>query len=542
MNRLLFLFIFLISFSHKSWAVEVDPALVTMCENTNKILGKVGMIVPIYWPYFSPVTPYTGVTHGLLSTTSVITELCDFVIQLSTGNSKSQIFASKQFLNKLTGDRFQEDFNFVDKTFNYMESVYDFDSGERRPGFLESEASNREFNQYVKDTQEYIQSKQMSEYEKRLRNQGYSQDIQQISSLAAQNENLKQALNCPDPSANPKYADLYKSNDIQATQKENESAVEDSKFYKEQLLELGKMMFTGEYQKFSTYQYEVDQMFSQGVYLSDSVGTYTFETYKKNKNYKDSNGHPINDKKVLKREYQIYSVEFHDDLFKNFKKKYEDPWESSVKWAYIKDTSQFGLFAGAGDRVEKSLRKLNYECRESKLMQGYDPNRPDYQITYDKKREDCENNLTMNEEKSKNLLSYYTSNLQTALYKDKKTLAKIWNFESYYLGRHRITTQNKGIGSWTEENAKCSDELSIGDMSILKQKQLSVNNDLKEQIAKNKLKKINRDESRSEQSKKLNEEYNRKSELVNEKTKERMKEQNNSQPITAPRGGIGFSK
>lgn len=538
----LFLILFLTLFSFSGLAVQVDPTLVAMCRNSNKILGKVGAVVPIYWPWISPATPYTGVTYGLMTYSNAIVELCEFIIQLDESNGMQQLFAGKQFLNKITNQKFQEDFDFVDRTFNYAQSIYDFDSGERRKGFLESEASHREFNQYVRDAQRYINSKDKTKADIIYDNRTYERDIETISKLSAEKANVDSALNCPNASKNPKYEELYKSNKIKEAQEENEEAVADSKFFKEQLLEIGKKIFSGKPERVINFKYEVDNLVDLGVTISPETAYYYEETTKKNKNYKDSKGVPLTDKKKIKREYQIYTAEPNSELFKKFKSKYQEDWESAVKWEIFTNTSQFGLFAGANERVEKSFRNLNYECRESKLMKGVSPETNEYNKLYEKKKKNCEENLTINEQKVSNLLSYYTLRLEESLYKDKKTLSKIWNFESLYLGRNRIVDDKKGSTTWMAEKVKCSENLSIADMGLLKQKQISLDNQLREELLKTRIKRNTREEEESKKIKAVNEEYALMVEMVKNKEKQRDKERNVVQQISAPRGGIGIKK
>lgn len=518
----------------------MDPGIIKFCQNFSKISSISSIMMPQFWPAVSPLPPWGGIMMGLTQNTNVVVDLCDFVLAFGEWDESQKIHGSKRFVNDLTGRKFQDDFDMVDKTWNLANSVYDFESGEKRKGALESEQSNRELNDYMRDLNEYTANKQMSEAEKRRANSGYTGEIQQFSSLVAKSANIDDAMNCPDASNNPKYQELYEKN-IAPEAAIRVDAINDQNFYKERLYELGKFMFKGDLANFDRYMADTDRLEVMAVGLEAKESKYEEETSKPGKR-KNSKGHVIPEKKVLIKKYQIYDTKVYDQVFSTYKEKYSDKWKEAVKWEYLSKTTEFGAFAGADERVERTFRNFNYECSEKKIMGNYDVNKPDYDAQYEKKKTQCEESLNVNEKKAENLFQYYAVQYQNSLYKEKKSLAKIWTFESRYLGANRMVSGGNAGAGFKTENVKCENNLEPADMEKLALKQQSVNNELKEMIAKNKIKKNVRESAQKESENKYKAETDRKKKMVDLKASDQKKQDKMNTGLTPSRSGIGGGK
>lgn len=538
MKRLLF---FLIIFKSFLTFAEIDPAIVNMCENVAKTPSLATVMKNIYWPSVTPAPPYGGVVIGLTSDTNVIIDICNFVIGFEEMDTSQKINSSKQFVNTLTARKFQDDFDFVDKTMNIANSVYDFENGERRPGFLANEQSHREFNEYLRDLNEYRMNKQMSEAERKEVDAAYTSQIEMFAKLAQKNANIESAINCPDSSNNPKYSKLYNET-IRPEETIRQFAVQDIEYFKEKLEELGQFMYSGDYGEYKYFYSEIKKIEEMGHYLNVTEGSYTKDTYKPSKTRKDKNGKPIQEKKVLIKKYQIFDVKMHPEIFSSFKEKHAKRWKDAVKWEYLKKSSEFGVLAGADERVENTFRNYTYECSERRLMEGYDQEKPDYAFVFEKKQKNCLDNNNVDEKKIENLFTFYSTEFQNALYKEKKALSKIWTFESRWLGTTRFITKQSDNGNFLTENVKCSDHLTPAEMEKLSLKQEEINNEMKEIIAKNKIKKnLNREEKKKNEQQ-FAKENQRKKSLVDEKNKELKKSEQINGGLIPPRSGIGPKK
>lgn len=514
----------------------MDQGVVDFCRNFSKISGISSVTTPIFWPAVSPVTPFGGIVSGLSQRTNVVIDLCDFVLSFEEWNTSQKINGSKRFLNDLTGRKHQEDFDMFDSTFNLAESVYDFDSGEQRKGGLQGEQAAREMNQYLKDLNVYIANKQMTEAEKKRNDTRYSTEIQQFTDLVVKDANISEATRCPDASSNPKYKELY-DKEIVPEEQILKDASADQDFYREKLYELGQFMFNGDYESFSRFKYDTDRLPIMGTNLEVKKSSYNEETFKPGKRF-DPKGRPIPEKKLIVKNYQIFNAKVYDEVLNSYKSKYNSKWQEAVRLEYLTKSTQYGVFAGASERVEKTFRNFNYECSEKKLMFGFDPNKPTYDIEYEKRKNECEASNTSSEKKEENLFQFYASNFFSSIYKEKKSLAKIWTFESKYLGTTRVVLDNPTSG-FQSENAKCANNLSEADMKKLAVMQKDIQTKYKEIIAKNKIKKNIRKENEKNQRVKEDKEYLRRKELIDNRNKELYKQDRINTGISPPKGGIG---
>jgi hypothetical protein len=509
--------------------------MVTFCENASKFASMTGDLTQTLWPTVSPLPPYGGVVIALTSRTNVVIDICDFVLRFSEWDNQQKIFGTKSFLNDLTGKKFDDDFTFFDDTFNIANSVYDFDNGDRREGALTSAASMRDMSDYQKRVQEYVGKKTGSQADNV--NSSSNAATQEFSNIVAENTTLKSAMNCPDASKNPNYNDIYEK-EIRPQEEKRTDADNDITFYKDRLYELGKAMFDGS-GDVGQYIHAIDDLDTIGIFQNVGEDSYTEETYKPTQR-KDAKGHTIKKQVILTRKYQVFTAGINQEPFTRLQEGYKDKWDSYVKWTFLQNSTQFGVFAGADKRVEKTFRVLSYECSEKKLMGNIDPKRYDYEEQYDKKRKECEENYNSDEKKEANLLQFYFDKYKTALYLKEDATSKIWTLESRYLKVTRVVTQKSG-NNFVKENVKCSEELTVAEMEKLSLKLKDNTIKMREGIFKNKQK----DNIATEQVKKQNsdsiKDYDRKRLIIEQKREEDEKGREVQGSITPVRGGLGTS-
>lgn len=522
----------------KVQAQEIDPAFVSLCKNYTKISEIASTTLPTLFPATSPIPPFTGVVVGMVQRTSVMVDLCEFVNSFSEWNDSQRIWGSKRFINDLTGRKFQDDFDMVDKTWNMANSVYDFENGEKRKGGMESASTQREMNQYMKDLNEYSSKKQMSEAQRKRSEAGYVSEVKRFSDLVAKNANLNEAMNCPDTKNSPNYQELYKQNKIDEEEAIRRDAQRDMDFFKDRLYQMGRFMAKGTFSKLNQFIADTDRLEIMGTTMTLEDSSYKEETYKPGTR-KDKNGHAIPEKVVLTKKFQIFTAKNSPTVFTNYRGKYSDEWQTAVRYEYLQKSTEFGVFAGAGERVERTFRDLNYECTEKKLMGSYSTEKSDYDVEYERRRQKCRAGVEIDQKKAENLFQYYAVQYSNALYREKKAVATIWTFESRYLGKNRMVTNGDPSTGFKTENVKCSEHLQPADMQRLAIKQEQIGTEIQEIIAKNKMQGNARKTIKNEERIKYNKNQARQIKAMEQNAKMRKENDRANMGIAPTRMGIG---
>lgn len=505
------LFLSLLFLPFFSYGAEVDPTVANLCEN----IDKIGTLAQIYEPtmmtVISPVPPYTGLVMGVISKTSVIVDFCNFVNDMQTQDTTSKVFRTKQFTNDLTGRKWDSHFQQAEDTFNFSQSVYDFENNESRKGYLESEQGNRELNDFVKTTQVYVDKNFNGNDADKEAAQINQQEINSFSKLITKRAVINEATTCPSLEDKPNYRKIYEK-EIQPQEKILEKAENDIEFYEQKLNELGPKFL--EFSEQDIYFANLDKLKRAGVGLDVAITKKNEESVKAGKTL-DSNGVPKKKRIAIAREVQTYTVKSEDTLFSNFIEKYSPVWQKWIKLTYLTNTKTYGLFY-AQEKIESELRDFSYECRESDVMAGYE-NYPNYETLLDKRMKNCKENLTIDEKNSENLLDFYIKKYKEALYRKYSSVSKIWTAESLYFGRNRFVSangKNSAATTYQAENIQCSDTLSAIEMKKLNLEQSSTNAELRESILKNKMKQNIMKQDSINQHKKIMKEVSQRNEYV----------------------------
>jgi len=537
MKKLIFIFAFLlINLPQKSSAVNIGGLSVTVsfCQNIQKLGSILNSYTQVQWP----TTGAVGVTVGVLQNESAVMVMCDYIIQLQNMDTTQAIFYSASTLNKLTDNKWKEHLDQADRTWNIANTLYDFENGESRKGTLESASTHRELDEYIKDSRQWA-SKTFNGKDADVRTRMQREnDMNAFSQAAYQRAIIKEMISCPEPTDNKNYANIYK-NKIKPLEGPRDIAQEDYMFFKERLLEMGPR-FMGNETDLKAYVELVEKMENNGVGYKISDTTISETTTKNSKTAKDTNGKPVKEKSTISRPIQVFEARLNDTVFSSFKEKYSEAWKSFVNGKIISNGID-GLLNDPVAKFQKEFVNLNYECSERKIMSGYDINKQDYYLEYDKRRAECEAQVIVDQKKAESLISYYTDKLKESLYSFKSKNAQIWTTESKELKRTRVVT-TASQGSFTQEQVSCAQDLTPAEMDKLMLKQQSVNNDFTEMLAKETMKQNIREEEEAKQLKALNKEYSIMLEMVDRKAEERRREQNTALPMTAPKTGLGIKK
>lgn len=523
-------------YSKKAEAVDLGPFSVTVgfCAQIQKVGAILNSFTIVQWP----VGGFPGITMGMLQNTSVIMDFCNYITQLEQLDTNQAIFFSANYLNTLTGKKWDDHLQQADRTWNLANSVYDFENGETRKGAFESESTYRELNEYMKDTKQWS-SKTFNGRDADVRTRGQREnDMQRFAGAAYRRAIIKEMTSCPEPEDNKNYGNIY-STKIRPQEVIRDEAQEDYMFFKDKLFAMGPKFLDSE-SELEKYINEVEQMETAGIGYEIKELKIKETTTKNSKTKTGSDKKPVKEKKELTRVAQQFTTKINEASFNNFKSKYSDRWKSWIQ-AQVLAAGSYGFLDNPEKRVEDEFRDLNYECNERRLMQGFDSNKPNYDFELDKRKEQCLANVTMDQKKSENLLNYYATQLQNALYKFKNANASIWTTESKELGRTRVITKNN-TGGFQQEEVSCAQSLTPAEMDKLALKQQSVNNELNEIIAKETMKSNMRDEEEAKQKAEANKESSIRKTMIDKKSSEQRNQDKMNTGVVPGRTGIGGGK
>lgn len=533
---LIYISAFMLSLLHlaEAKAVDLGPLSVTtgFCQQVDKVGAIVNSFTIVQWP----VGGFPGITMGMLSNTSVVVDFCNFITQLETLDTTQAIFAAANYGNTLTGKKWDDHLQQADRTFNILNSTYDFENGTTRQGAFESASTYRELNDYIKDSYKWS-NKTFNGREAELKTRGQREaDMNKLAGLAFQRSFMKEMINCPEPQDNKNYSEIYQKS-IVPQEKRKSEAEEDFLFYKDKLLSMGPRFLDNE-DDMKQYIEDVEKMENIGIGYEVKPKEIKVSTTKADPKKKDASGKPVQNTHTLTRKYQDWTVKVHDRTFDDFNMKYRDRWSGFVTQKIA--SSSFGLLDNAKGRAEDEFMDLSYECNQRKLMEGYDPTKGNYDFELEKRQTECKNNIQMNEKKVASLLTYYVDKMQDRLYNVKAANALIWTIESREMGRSRVVTPGQVAGeNFQQEQIKCSETLTPAEMDKLGLKQQSINNELNELLLKETQKQTQLKETELQAQSEYMKEFNIRRDSMEKKQAEAEKERQVSPSIIPPRGGFG---
>lgn len=536
---LIFLFCF------KAYATEVgevDPAIAGVCHNISLLANIASQYTPTYQIAVSPAPPYTGIVVGLTQRTNVMVDFCNFVNDFQTLGTQGKVRLSKNMLNDLTANKWKEHSDQFDRTWDLADSAYDFESGERREGYLGSAQADRDLNDYVKETRGYVDRSFNSEDAQSDSAKNRQIDLAEIAKNARDGAILKEATQCPDAENNPNYRNIY-DKDIRPQVKIRDADTENAAYFKEKLIQIGTK-FLNNVGEMDEYFNDVYALESRGITFDVQILKRTDTSVVPSKTRKNADGTPKQNPKELSRIYQKFTAKIFDNMFTNFSQKWNGKWQDWIRYTYLTKTSIYGLL-GAQERIEAEFRDLSAECRESILMAGMTPDQANYELEYDKRNERCKNSTEVDQKKSENLLQYYATQYQNALYRKQQATAKIWSVESEILRINRFISKNNNtdVSSFREEDIKCTQTLEPSEMKLLAVKQRNVLVKSKEIIAKNMMKKTIRMQEKQRSQKEYSKDIAERAKFTQKKMNDEQRARENTGTVVSPiRGTPGANK
>ena len=438
--------------------------------------------LPKIWKEVTPVTPFVGIVTGLTQHESILFKVCNVLIQMDQVGFGKSILNTGRFLNELTGNEFDAEYQLFDKFHNLANSVYDFDKGNTRKGALENAQNHRKLVELADQSVKY--------YNTRANQNGAEQGLetkverraklQEIARLSYQRAILKEATSCPAPQGNVDFQKKY-TNYVPRRKAQINNSEQEIQYYHQQMLRMG-VEFNGEVDEMQDYTNKLNQLVSNSVRYRTRKGIYEQENSEITDRV-DRQGKPIRKMKKIKRRVNNFNVFIDQQVVNNFRKLYVDKWESWVtSQLFVAGTT--GLLDGKKGRIESKFKHYSFECSEVRLSQQISPNdksSPIYRSNLNKAREKCMDQLKIRSNQAKNLLDEYINRLVQALSTKYRNQAEIWNFEATELGYNRVvsSTESENL-SFQETEVSCSETLSIAETRQLRMKSSSVNLSLKE--------------------------------------------------------------
>lgn len=530
MRTIVFFLLFLVSFN--AHAVNLGPFKLTVpfCERVQNISQILNSYTNVQWP----VTGVPGVAWGLVQNTSVVLDMCQYIIQLEQLDNQRAIFFTANYLNTLTERKWNDHIQQMNRTWDLANTVYDFEGGQFRPGALKSKQTHRTINDFYKETYKYY-NKNINGKDVELKTQGERQrDLNSFARLSYRRAILQDALNCPGGNkmnGNKDYEKILKT-EIQPREDKKLDAQDNYTFFRQKLLQMGPK-FSNTQEELDIFIKEMDKLMTAGVEYEIKTQYKTEATTRPGTMGKDGVvSAPKKDN--IRRPVQSFDVKTFPELFEKFKQTYVPKW---TEWVTIQVVSRGsrGLLVDPRGRIEDEFRDLRFECSPQKLMRGIPTSRADYQKLREERVERCKVEAQMNQKEAENLLGYYVDQFRISLTEYKKMNAYIWTQESIHLGTTRAVSQNSNEG-FTQEQVTCAEKMSPAEMQKLGLKQQQVEAELAEQQAIELKKQTTMMQMAKEQDAQYVDEMNKRREFAETLNKENQHQLNNPLPMTGIKG------
>jgi hypothetical protein len=461
------------STSVESDAFELGPFDVTidLCKNVQLISSVVNA-----WSQAAfPVTGQPGFAVMIVQRTSPLLDLCDFVIQLKTADTTEAIFLTADKLNQITEEKWDDYLKLTKKTYQLANSVYDFNSGQKREGTLDAVQLAQDVGEFQRMVTDLGTGNNPQAVKQR---QNYDQEVAELANVAHQRAILKEGTTCPEPAANtPDYYDIV-DKQITPKQKIVQTTENDLNFLRYQLIDMGPR-FLHDLDSIRKYHDDVQNLMALGVSYKITEKAKQSKTVKPTgKSLEDGTAEKKTEN--VQQTVQNFDVLTNAQMFTDFRSKYESKY---AEWAsaYWKEHSET---EGGRQTLQTVFRPAVLECVESKLMRGYESLQGDeYERVKIERYKQCESANKMDQKRAGGLMATYIVNMRETLYQNKKAQGEIWSLESQYLGRKRSVSMDKA-GNYFQESVVCEKSPEMIDLELIQAKQQEVNASYNEIIAR----------------------------------------------------------
>lgn len=516
---------------------------------------KIQSIAPILQAYSSvqwPVIGAPGMTFGIVQNESAVLKICDYLTQLQSLNTEGAIFHSARFLNELTGKKWDSHLAQADLTWNVANSLYDLrGNGKARKGALASAQTHKQMVEFADKTAKYYQT-QFPDANRRGPPEGIEEKherrakLEKIAQLSNTRSILKEASACPAPEGKTDYQKKFVTEVI--PEQENIKRMEERvQFYYQTMLRMGPD-FMVEIDEMQKYRNDLENLIDNGFQYKVTPGSTTVtrkvatgKVKKVDTSVSPTGTQPEVKDEVTKRDYQKIRAIPNMQLWNEFRTKYVKAWEQYINSQFL-STGTFGLFDGKKGHIESKYRSYAFECSEQQValtLPVQDRNDARYYPFLQEAQEKCKERLTVREQEFKNIMDRYVALMQNDLQSAKSSQARIWTFESLYLGTMPIEENSTNVATNKAQSERqlkniqapetdCRGEFTPAEMAKLDIELQNVELALNEEIVKQNSERNTREEIRLESQKKS-------TDLLNQQTEKELNKANSkSKPGLVP--------
>ena len=527
-----------LSTERESRAVEIGPFdTESICNN----IGTVGAVINAFQIVQWPVAGFPGTVIGLTMRDSPLLGLCDYINQVTQLDTANAIFLSANYLNNLTGNKWDSHLAQARRTYDISTSLFDFERGGLRSG-LDAVSVASSLNDYLRETDSWQSKLSGKNWFPRSR-QEEEERMRSVAEESFKVAKYTSALYCP-VSGNTRVDDIVddsiereKSKDqeekkLEAITKKTDGlrreineAREDVDYFSRKLFEMGPRFVDNEIQYNTEYKLELQSVQTSVWFKNPEARSKEIKRRTKTgKTLKNKQGNSYAEKKIVTKKvpYYRYSTLSDNRHVDSFRKKWAPRWASFLKAKVASTGSGVGLFAWdkngrneAIKSVEQDFVDLDYECQENRLDAGLNASSPSYSADLKRLVDNCKNRASVSMAELNNLLDYYANNLFLSLNKLRRSEANLYSEESEHMGIHRMVQ----IDPKKENNQETSCDLQPAERDDLAVKIQASQAKLTETIAINSSREVSRADRMEEYAKEAARDHAQRSAMAEEQSK-----------------------
>jgi hypothetical protein len=462
---------FLLALSSTAWSfdetqtVKIGPLSLNLkyCEQVDKVSSIVNSFSNVKWP----VTGAPGVTMGIMQRSSVIIEFCDYLMRLKSLSTEDGIWASADYLNKLTGNKWDDHLSFARSTYDMKDVFIDSSGKGRKLATLANAGTASRLNSYYKESSDYYDNHLADPNSKlNVRNrQQMEGDLSQMASLSNRQAILKDIVNCPDPTAvSSKISDEAQAKYDSFVAPANtsiEKLTADLEFYSQALRSMGVKISRDE-KELSAYLDALKSLESKSISFNSTATKMQKESLVKSKNPSKAKGAPktIEKKTMIDYNYKVFGTDATGNFLDAFKKRYVADWKSWTTSQVVQNT--YGLLDGPTKRVEDEFKDTDILCPPSKYLQDLAANssQEEYEKFKAAKKAECLQQENKKIGDSGGLLGFYADKIFDTTKNLKAAQSSVWSYESKYLDIQRSVT-GSNLSTVPNQSVSCGELSSV---------------------------------------------------------------------------------
>ena len=434
----------------------------------------------------TPTGPMPIVAMGLMQQDSVVISFCNMYLQMKRSEGLDKVKLAASYTNTVTGNKFDNHFQMLNETLEFSERSVDINkmSGS---DLDKAKAFAPALNSYFGSINTYNESLGRSDIEAfkgRAKNEAEINDVINNSSRIAILNSMQNKC-----TANSEDKTSDQLNNYTYLTERRDSYESDLNYLLDKMNNMS-IKFSKDVSEAKTFQKDISVLWSSATLGHDEKEELITGTKGKEKKYK---------------KYQVWRVLKNDENKVNeFDISYTKKWENYIKSVYMDDS--FGFLDDRRTRIQKDFYDYSFECRDSKLMETFDPDGKftdkdwaSSQTEIATIRLGCIEEEAKKKRELKNLFHDYVMLYWSANKKKKELDAQIWTLDSRFRGVFRGVTGDKDpLTGAAAEVVVCADNPNTIEQLTISNKNRMLLADISQKLMEIKIKKkIDRDIEKS---------------------------------------------